>query len=233
MTKQEQLHKKKKSISEKKKSEFDQLVEDARKSTETSAAKFIPRMIKALRDEDPNIDTSEIRSILRHSLKDIWSQQTIYNNLPADIKPQKDEIQKVRRERTEEQEIGSESEISETGQQEEQEEQEKQISVTKYNELKNQYKIAVNQIKEKDQKIETLESGGIESLIAEQEEETAKTRYYAFNIHDSKLGRDLVKFLRSAREVKGDLFAKVENSRVTRLLSPEEKDKELETLAQV
>jgi hypothetical protein len=70
-------------------SEYDDILERAREAAEqfkSTAKEFIPKMYKALRDENPNISPEDARDRIEKDCVRIWSKSTILHALPDEAK---------------------------------------------------------------------------------------------------------------------------------------------------
>ena len=68
---------------------YDELLEQARQRADafrSTAKEFIPKMYKALRDEDPNISPGDARDRIEKDCIGIWSKRTILDALPNEAK---------------------------------------------------------------------------------------------------------------------------------------------------
>ena len=69
--------------------EYDELLEQARQRADafrSIAKEFIPKMYKALRDEDPNTSPRDARDRIEKDCIGIWSKRTILDALPNEAK---------------------------------------------------------------------------------------------------------------------------------------------------
>jgi hypothetical protein len=72
-------------------SEYDSILEKAREVAEqfkSTAKEFIPKMYKALRNENPNISAEDARDRIEKDCVGIWSKRTILEALPDEAKNQ-------------------------------------------------------------------------------------------------------------------------------------------------
>jgi hypothetical protein len=72
--------------------EYDTLLEQAKERADafrSTAKEFIPKMYKALRDEDPNASPEDIRDRIEKDCVEIWSKRTILEALPDEAKDPK------------------------------------------------------------------------------------------------------------------------------------------------
>jgi hypothetical protein len=72
--------------------EYDKLLEQAKERADafrSTAKEFIPKMYKALRDEDPNASPGDIRDRIKKDCVKIWSKRTILEALPDEAKDPK------------------------------------------------------------------------------------------------------------------------------------------------
>jgi len=70
-------------------SRYDELLEQARQRADafrSTAKEFIPKMYKALRDEDPNTSAGDARDRIEKDCIGIWSKRTILDALPNEAK---------------------------------------------------------------------------------------------------------------------------------------------------
>ena len=68
---------------------YDELLEQARQRADafrSTAKEFIPKMYKALRDEDPNTSPEDARDRIEKDCIGIWSKRTILDALPNEAK---------------------------------------------------------------------------------------------------------------------------------------------------
>ncbi len=70
-------------------SEYDDILENARQAAErfkSTAKEFIPKMYKALHNENPNISPDDARDRIEKDCVGIWSRRTILDALPNEAK---------------------------------------------------------------------------------------------------------------------------------------------------
>ena len=68
---------------------YDELLEQARQRADafrSTAKEFIPKMYKALRDENPNTSPGDARDRIEKDCIGIWSKRTILDALPNEAK---------------------------------------------------------------------------------------------------------------------------------------------------
>ena len=80
---------------------YDELLEQARQRADafrSTAKEFIPKMYKALRDEDPNTSPGDARDRIEKDCIEIWSKRTIIEALPDEAKdPKKQKASRLRK----------------------------------------------------------------------------------------------------------------------------------------
>jgi hypothetical protein len=80
---------------------YDELLEQARQRADafrSTAKEFIPKMYKALRDEDPNTSPGDTRDRIEKDCIEIWSKRTIIEALPDEAKdPKKQKASRLRK----------------------------------------------------------------------------------------------------------------------------------------
>lgn len=67
-------------------SEYDKLLLDASRAARESATQFVPKMYRALFDENPNMTREDARDRIEKDCIEFWSKRTILEALPEDAK---------------------------------------------------------------------------------------------------------------------------------------------------
>jgi hypothetical protein len=73
-------------------SKYDDLLREAKANAEAfalTAREYIPKMYKALREEDPKISADDARDRIQKDCAGIWSRRTILDALPSEVKDPK------------------------------------------------------------------------------------------------------------------------------------------------
>src|ERR687898_882622 len=81
-------------------SNYNKLLEQAREAGTILARTWIPRLCQALKRENPEMPSEDVKETVTKDCADIWSRATIRNNMPGEFKdPQKQEAGKKGREK--------------------------------------------------------------------------------------------------------------------------------------
>lgn len=218
---------------------YDELKKKAHEIAGETAATFIPKMCKKLRAEDKEMSNTDIRNTVKQDLIDTWSPVTIDKFIPEEFKPKK------KKEAPEQIVTQTTDGKQETTTIKSKDKDEKLQDLKKELQQKNkQLEAKENLLSDQKQKYEAIRKENEELKQSKQFAEVANTldeqqpqqgdiRYYAFNFHNQQLNRDFARFLRIWKTLTEDVWVKVHDNRVVRIITKEEKDKELEAIASV
>jgi hypothetical protein len=220
----------------------DHIWDTIKENAKPLAKEFVPKLCEALEEEEK--DPQKIGKRICTEFQGIWTKKTIYENMEDKYKSEekaeaiKKGIEKAKaKKQTVAPKVGGGSELG-------QEEDSVKDLKKEIQQMNKRLEAQQNLFNDQKQKYETIRKENEDLKQAKQFTEVANTldeqqtqqgdiRYYAFNFHNQQLNRDFARFLRIWKTLTEDVWVKVHENRVVRIITKEEKDKELEAIASV